>query len=89
MSKSPTRREIQAALSAAFIEKLNALGVGSGDERSLRRTLRAIAEVYFDVASAGFTPPGVAMSELQTVVRRRLPHLKHGKAQWVQKPGAA
>ena len=89
MSKSYSRRELQAALSEAFIEKLNTLDIGPGDERSLRRTLRAIIEVFFDIAASGSTPPTVALFELQRVVRRRLPLLKASKPVWVMKGGAA
>ena len=89
MTKSYSRRELQTVLSEAFIEKLNALDIGPGDERSLRRTLRAIAEVYLDVAVSGSTPPTVALHELQRVVRRRLPLLKASRPVWIMKGGAA
>lgn len=89
MSKPYSRRELQAALSEAFIEKLNTLDIGPGDERSLRRTLRAIAEIFFNVAASGSTPPTLALHELERVVRRRLPLLKASKPVWIMKGGAA
>lgn len=88
-AKHLSRVQIQNALSKAFIEQLSALGVGAGNERTLRRTLRAIAEIFFGVAEAGDTPPTVAIHELTVVVRRRLPRLKSGPPVWPQKPGSA
>ncbi len=87
--KQHSRRELQVALREAFLKRLDELELGPGDASSLKRTMRALMHIVFDIAECGGCPPGVAVEQIHRVVRKRLQGLKHSKSVWVQKPGAA
>lgn len=78
MSKrSPSREEIEAALTPAFIKVIEALNMEE-DKTTLCRTMRALMGVMFTIAEAGGAPPSIVAEQIQRVGRKRFPKLKSG-----------
>lgn len=75
MKRRPSRREIQAALVPALIKALDQLDMAQ-DAKTLLRTVRALTEISFDLASAGSCPREILAAELAKVARRRMRDLK-------------
>lgn len=88
MKKSPSRKEIGAALRPALIEALDALSMEESGT-TLCRTVRALLHVAFDLAEAGEAPRAVMIEQIHRVVRQRLRRLPQGQPVLLMKEGSA
>lgn len=73
--RTPSRKEIEAALTPAFIGVLELLDMEE-DATTLCRTMRALLGVMFSIAEAGDAPRAIVAEQIQRVGRKRFPKLK-------------
>jgi hypothetical protein len=86
--KDYTRKQLHAELTKAIVERLEALDIGPGDQKTACRLMRALTHCLMDVAVASSASPGAVIWEVRRVLARRLPELKPAKPVLVMKPGA-
>lgn len=87
--KAYSRKQLHAELTKVIVEKLEALDIGPGDQKTACRLMRALTDCLMDVAVASNAPPGAVVWEVRRVLARRLPDLQPAKPILVMKPGQA
>lgn len=71
MKKSPSRKEIEAALSESFIKTITEMNMEE-DAATLCRTFRAVLNIGFKIMAAGDAPEVVVLGQLDQVLRKNL-----------------
>ena len=82
MKKPPSRREIEAALTGAFVETLQALGAADSGQETALATVKALLNIAFGVAEAADIERQQLALKIRKVAERRLPRLKNGAPAW-------